>query len=169
MRSRILNLDHALILATGRIRKGEFKVFRFLLRSISLMGDGYLWIALLGVALAKGRREAASAGLIGAGLGIGGSLLLKRAYRRARPADGANWSRFVAPDRYSFPSGHTSTAFALATITVSHWPEIAAALWIAAFLIAASRVVLGFHYLSDVVAGAALGFLSGLTADLIVS
>jgi undecaprenyl-diphosphatase len=75
----------------------------------------------------------------------------------------------VAPDKYSFPSGHTTTAFALTTVAITHWPGIAPALFVCAGCIAVSRVVLGFHYLSDVIAGAGLGMLSGLSADLILS
>ena len=169
MRSRILNLDQVLILASGRIRSGELKAFEFLLRAISRAGDGYLWIALLAVALATGHAKAGIAGLFAAALAFGVSLFLKHTCRRSRPAGGTNWSRFVAPDKYSFPSGHTTTAFALATVTVTHWPAIAPALFVCAGCIAMSRLLLGFHYLSDVVAGAGLGLLAGLSTKLIVS
>jgi undecaprenyl-diphosphatase len=169
MRSRILHLDQVLILAAGRIRSGELRALELLLRGVSWAGDGYLWIALLIVALATGRARAGFVGLFAAALGIGVSLFLKHVCRRARPAGGTNWGRFVAPDKYSFPSGHTTTAFALATVTVAQWPTIAPALFVCAGCIAISRLLLGFHYLSDVVAGAGLGLLSGLSAGLILS
>ena len=169
MRSRILTLDQALFLASNRIRTGELKRFEFLLRGMSHLGDGYLWIALLIVALTTGRTKAAFAGLIAAALASGISLFLKHTCRRTRPSGATNWGRFVAPDKYSFPSGHTTTAFALATVTVTQWPGIAPALWICAGCIAVSRALLGCHYVSDVVAGAGLGLLSGVLAGLIVS
>jgi undecaprenyl-diphosphatase len=169
VRSRILSLDQVCVSASCRIRAAELRTFKVLLRGISHLGDGYLWIALLAVALVTGRMRAAYAGLLAAALGIGASLLLKRACRRARPDGGTHWGRVVAPDKYSFPSGHTTTAFALATITVTSWPAISPALWVCAGCIAVSRTLLGCHYLSDVAAGAALGLVSGLSASLILS
>ena len=136
---------------------------------MSQAGDGCLWIALLLIALATKRTKAAEAGILAATLATSASLFLKHTCRRARPAGGTNSGRIVAPNKYSFPSGHTTTAFALATIAVNHWPGIAPALWVCAGCIAVSRAVLGFHYLSDVIAGAGLGMLSGLSADLILS
>jgi lipid A 4'-phosphatase len=61
------------------------------------------------------------------------------------------------PDHWSFPSGHAATAAALMTALWCLWPR---ALWVyvaAAVLVAASRVVTGQHYLSDVIAGAVIG------------
>jgi membrane-associated phospholipid phosphatase len=60
-------------------------------------------------------------------------------------------------DHWSFPSGHATTAAALATALWCLWPR---PLWLyvaAAALVAASRVITGQHFLSDVVAGAAIG------------
>lgn len=169
MWTTVLSLDRALIAASSRICSGDFRAFQFSLRAVSRAGDGYLWLALLAVALLTGRMKAVFVGLLAAGFGIGLSLFLKRLCRRSRPAGGTNWGRFVAPDKYSFPSGHTTTAFALAAVTTAHWPAIAPFSWLCAGCIAASRTLLGFHYLSDVVAGVALGLLSGLSAVFILS
>jgi undecaprenyl-diphosphatase len=62
-------------------------------------------------------------------------------------------------DRYSFPSGHTLHAVCFTTIAVSHVPALAPVLVPFMLLVAVSRVVLGLHYPSDVVAGAILGAL----------
>lgn len=62
-------------------------------------------------------------------------------------------------DRYSFPSGHTMHAVSFAILFSAHVPIM---IWIMApfaLLVAASRVVLGLHYPSDVLVGAALGAL----------
>lgn len=67
-------------------------------------------------------------------------------------------------DRYSFPSGHTLHAVSFAILYGSVAPEL---LWILvpfAVLIAMSRVVLGLHYPSDVLAGAAIGALLALSS-----
>lgn len=64
----------------------------------------------------------------------------------------------------SFPSGHTSTAFSLATVASHHWGwKAGVPAYALASGIGLSRVESDKHYLSDVVAGAALGFIVGRT------
>ena len=63
----------------------------------------------------------------------------------------------VPLDRYSFPSGHTLHAVSFAWQATVHFPELGWVLVPLAALIAASRVVLGLHYPTDVLAGAAIG------------
>jgi membrane-associated phospholipid phosphatase len=60
----------------------------------------------------------------------------------------------------SFPSGHTATAFALAMYISLYWPKWALAGWIMAVAIGLSRIMTTAHYLSDVIAGIAVGILS---------
>ena len=80
---------------------------------------------------------------------------LKFSVHRTRP-DGSN--------ALSFPSGHTSNAFALATVARHHYGAKAGALaYGAAGLIGASRLEKDVHHLSDVLAGAALGYVVGRT------
>jgi undecaprenyl-diphosphatase len=62
-----------------------------------------------------------------------------------------------ALDRYSFPSGHTLHAVSFTVLATASFPELAWLLVPLAALIAASRVVLGLHYPSDVAAGAIIG------------
>jgi undecaprenyl-diphosphatase len=62
-------------------------------------------------------------------------------------------------DRYSFPSGHTLHAVSFTLQAVAHFPQLAWILIPLASLIALSRVVLGLHYPTDVIAGAAVGAL----------
>ncbi|HUL18587.1 MAG TPA: phosphatase PAP2 family protein [Steroidobacteraceae bacterium] len=128
----------------------------------SRLGDGVLWYALL-LALpllygASAVRPAAIMALTGA-LGVLIYALLKRLLVRERPfITHAGIDRAAAPlDRYSFPSGHTLHAVCFTWQCAAHFPELLFVLAPLAALIAASRVVLGLHYPSDVLAGAALG------------
>jgi undecaprenyl-diphosphatase len=70
----------------------------------------------------------------------------------------------AALDRYSFPSGHTMHAVSFAIIYSSCMPDVAWIMVPFAVLVAASRVVLGLHYPSDVAAGAVLGAALGLAS-----
>ena len=60
-------------------------------------------------------------------------------------------------DRYSFPSGHTLHAVAFSLVALAYYPALALVLLPFTLLVAASRLVLGLHYPSDVLAGAAIG------------
>jgi undecaprenyl-diphosphatase len=129
---------------------------------VSRLGDGILWYVLIlllpviyGVQAVRAAIVMALTGLLG--VTIYG--LLKRWFVRERPfIRHAGISRVGAPlDRYSFPSGHTLHAVSFAWQATVHFPELGWVLVPLAGLIAASRVVLGLHYPTDVIAGAILG------------
>ncbi|HAJ11911.1 MAG TPA: phosphatase PAP2 family protein [Comamonadaceae bacterium] len=84
-----------------------------------------------------------------------------------RPAQlglGIQWIDHAA--RASFPSMHAAGAFALAAgLTLGHMPRTAAAAWLLAVAMAWSRVCLGVHFPSDVLAGALTGALGAGLAD----
>jgi undecaprenyl-diphosphatase len=61
------------------------------------------------------------------------------------------------PDYASMPSGHATTAFAVAVALGTLWPRARPVLWLYALVIAASRVIIAAHYPSDVIAGACVG------------
>ncbi len=63
---------------------------------------------------------------------------------------------------YSLPSGHSATAFSLAVGATLFFPRFALPLFLAAFLIAFSRIAISVHYLSDTVAGAYIGVVFAL-------
>jgi undecaprenyl-diphosphatase len=136
-------------------------------------GDGWLWYTL-GLALCifggEGRFQAVGASFLAASAGIGVFLVLKKATGRKRPCAIAQhaWATLLPPDQFSFPSGHTLTAFAVVTPLIGHYPGLTWHLLFCAASIAASRVVLGMHFLSDVVAGAALGYVLGNLAMAII-
>lgn len=132
-------------------------------------GDGWAWYATgLGV-LAFGGPDRFSA-LTATGLAAGASasvfLYLKHATGRKRPCDLAAhaWATLLPPDKFSFPSGHTMTACAVSVPFAGFYPELAAPLSVLTASIAASRIVLGMHFLSDVIAGALFGSALGYAA-----
>lgn len=86
-------------------------------------------------------------------------IILKFSIKRKRPE--GEWGKIYRnTDPHSFPSGHAARAFLIATLAVILGPSwIAAILLIWAPLVTLSRVLMGVHYLSDVIAGAIVGIL----------
>jgi len=100
-----------------------------------------------------------------------GNPLLKRAFDRPRPDwSGNSWWQ---SGHLSFPSGHAASAGLLATVAIlltiaatmrGLRRRVLIALWVSlAVLVAASRLVLGVHYLSDVLAGLSFGMATCVT------
>ena len=88
---------------------------------------------------------------------------IKLVFGRARPKllfaenfYGFTWGS-AQPDYWSFPSGHTVTVAALAVALYLLWPRGVALYLVVALLVAASRIIITAHYLSDVLVGAVIG------------
>lgn len=149
-------------------RLGRYNLYRpwlFTLRLASGLGDWPAWVALI-AALPLLHPEAGWQYLLQYSLtaliAIGVYRLLKTRLCRERPfiTFVGNVSRQApARDRYSFPSGHTMHAVMFLTLTSSHLPWLAPWLVPLVILIALSRVGLGLHYASDVLAGGLIGLL----------
>lgn len=157
---RMTDREHAWCLAANRW--GTRAVVRAYFRAVSRLGDGAFWYALMAalVLLDGWRGLAVSAQL--AATGLVALILyrkLKRWTRRPRPfAADLRIRAWVAPlDEFSFPSGHTLHAVAFTLVAVAHYPALAALLLPFAASVAASRVVLGLHYPSDVLAASGVG------------
>ncbi|MEO8593841.1 MAG: phosphatase PAP2 family protein [Candidatus Solibacter sp.] len=136
-------------------------------------GDGWLWGALAIVILLTGgpdRFRAVAAAFLASLSGILLFQRLKKLTGRKRPCtfEPHCWATLLPPDQFSFPSGHTITAFAVALSISAFYPALLPALLFCAVSVAASRVLLGMHFLSDVAAGAAIGTLLATTAVHIV-
>jgi undecaprenyl-diphosphatase len=130
------------------------------------MGDGWLWYGLGAMLLLFGgpmRFSAVGAAGAAAIAGIFVFKVLKMLSQRPRPCqfEPHCWSKVLPPDRFSFPSGHTMTAFSIALVVSYFYPSLEGPLFFLALSIAVSRIVLGMHFLSDVLAGAVLGVALG--------
>jgi undecaprenyl-diphosphatase len=131
-------------------------------RVVGRLGDGIAWYALMLALLLRFGSDAVAAVLhmIAAGLACTALYkLIKSGTVRPRPYQAQpGIMLFAAPlDHFSFPSGHTLHAVVFTLVAVAYYPWLA---WIAApftLLVAASRVMLGLHYPSDVLAGVAIG------------
>jgi undecaprenyl-diphosphatase len=136
-------------------------------------GDGWLWYLLGAAVLLFGgdaRFAAVGAAALASVAGVAVFLSLKKAAARRRPGafEPHCWATLLPPDQFSFPSGHTITAFAVAVSLGHFYPDLIPGLYFCALSVAASRILLGMHFLSDVVAGAAIGTLLARVAIHIV-
>ncbi|MEP6880528.1 MAG: phosphatase PAP2 family protein [Dokdonella sp.] len=142
-------------------------------RVISRLGDGLIWYALmLGIALFGGQ-QGYKAALHMACVGMFAAILyrvLKRWTRRPRPfRSHAQIVAHIAPlDEFSFPSGHTLHAVCFTLVASAWYPQLFPMLLPFTLLIAASRVVLGLHYPSDVIVAMLIGFALAETSCLFI-
>lgn len=137
-------------------------------------GDGWLW-GLVGIAVVLSsdplRFRAIEAAACAVAVGIVFFHKVKRVFCRTRPCDIEPhcWARIITRDKFSFPSGHSTTAFAVALSLGSFYPEILPVLLILAANVAVSRVVVGMHFLSDILVGSGCGACLGYVAYRLVA
>jgi undecaprenyl-diphosphatase len=138
------------------------RAVRDIFSAVSKLGDGIFWYALILLLPALFGRVAVLPSVRMAIVGVVGVLLykyLKSRLVRERPY--ISLAGIVpgtpALDRYSFPSGHTLHAVSFTILAIESFPQLAWLLVPFASLVAASRVVLGLHYPTDVAAGALIG------------
>jgi len=128
----------------------------------SRLGDGPAWYALIALLPAIYGAGAAAASLhlgLTALANIALYRTLKGWTRRPRPFRrlGAIKAHVAPLDEFSFPSGHTLHAVTLTLLACWYFPVLAIVLVPFALTVAASRVVLGLHYPSDVLAATVIG------------
>jgi len=136
---------------------------------VSRLGDGWLWYALILAMPLIRPNDGLALALLMAATGLTCTVtykLLKRWLIRERPFISFPSINCGTPplDRYSFPSGHTLHAVCFTSIIAMMAPGLLWPLLPFTLSVAASRVVLGLHYPSDVVAGALIGGCLGALA-----
>ncbi len=124
---------------------------------ISRLGDGVFWYVLMAALVLVDGFDGLRASIHMAATGVAALLLykgLKRWTRRPRPYKADLRIRaWMAPlDEFSFPSGHTLHAVSFTVVALAYYPWLAPLLVLFTLGVAASRVVLGLHYPSDVLA-----------------
>ena len=145
------------------IRQIQNPFFDFIMPIFTILGDkGFIWI-ILGVSLLFFRKSRIYGVAVLLSLlltVILGEVIIKPLVHRARPFITHGFEILInGPTSYSFPSGHTASSFAVFGIFLFAIKKYRLTCFVLAFLIAFSRIYLGVHYFSDVVAGVVLGLL----------
>jgi len=162
--------DHAVMRRVNRWRAPRW--LRVWMVFSTRLGDGWIWYSI-GIALlllgGEYRFTAFAAAASAEVATVALFRLLKNASKRKRPCqlEAHCWSKVLPPDQFSFPSGHAMSAFAIAVPLCIFYPQLQAALLALSISIAISRVILGMHFVSDVIVGSMLGSGLGYGAYLL--
>lgn len=164
-------LDSALCARVSRTSR--YRLIRYWFRLISRLGDGIFWYALMAAILMVQGRDGLVPVLHMALTGLTATLLykwLKGKTLRPRPYEVHQdvWLSGKPLDKFSFPSGHTLHAVAFCGVMLAYYPMLAWFVMSFTVMVGMSRVILGLHYPSDVLAGAVIGAsISSLSIALI--
>lgn len=135
-------------------------------RGISSTGNGPLYLVLAGLLWwMGGPQEMRLLACMAAALLMERILYvtIKNLCKRDRPPAALNIKSFIIPsDRFSFPSGHTSAAFLMATLWGWYFPTLLPLLFAWAMLVGMARVILGVHFPTDTLIGAVMGVSTAL-------
>jgi len=160
--TRMSHIDSALCIKVSHA--GQYRLVRDWFRLMSRLGDGVFWYSMLvGILMVQG--EAALLPVLHiAATGLSGTIVykwLKGKTLRSRPYQVLQdvWLTGKPLDYFSFPSGHTLHAAVFTCMTLAYYPALAILAISFSLMVAISRVVLGLHYPSDVLAGAVIGVL----------
>lgn len=141
------------------------KTFDKIMPSITSIGDlGIIWIIISVLLITKKDYRVLGQMILTALVitTIIGEGIIKNIVKRKRPFYGDDKELLISrPITYSFPSGHTASSFAVATVFIKTDNAASLEIMLLAGLIAFSRIYLGVHYPSDVIGGVIIGALCG--------
>jgi len=149
------------------------KLIAWIMPRISHTGNGYYYPLLPLLMYFFSPHKALDflmAGIIAFMFELPAHLIIKNLVKRDRPCEVlANVNRRITPsDQFSFPSGHTAAAFAIATLVSIQFPILVAPMITWALLVGFSRIYLGVHYPTDILAGIVIGVTSGLGGVMLI-
>lgn len=166
----LIKLDNYLFLALTNIKWPPW--FLHAMKIVSRFGDGYIWV-VLGLSFYLFNLDKSSyyflRGVAGALMSVLLFVLIKNTVHRSRPYERhtKHGPLMKAPDKYSFPSGHTMVAFSMIFTagTITWW--ILPFVILVALLIALSRMLVRVHYPLDVTGGALFGSIVGIAVSVL--
>ena len=169
---RVAEFDAAGDRAADYVRQRFPKADRLFYGASALAEHGMIWAMLGALRGLRGQDHSRAAarllvGIPAESLVVNGGL--KSMFRRARPVhDGPRPLPLRIPLTSSFPSGHASSAFFAATLLSDGDTSLAPLYYVAALVVASSRVYVKIHHASDVIGGAVVGTMLGRLAKRLV-
>jgi undecaprenyl-diphosphatase len=157
----LLALDSQLCVQVSHT--SQYKLVKHVFRCVSRLGDGVFWYTLMGLIALFDREHGVYVCFHMMTAGLTGTIiykLLKHKTHRPRPYQVRQdvLLNGIPLDKFSFPSGHTLHAVAMGLVAMAYYPVLSVLVMPFIILVGMSRVVLGLHYPTDVLAGAAVGY-----------
>lgn len=167
---KLLHLDQSILLY---VRRWHLPWVTVAMKGLTRLADPTSFVVIGLALMASDTPNGLKMGLrLGAGalLATATTQLLKRVLKRNRPDVGINDFQALSqnPDAFSFPSGHTGAAVAVAVSLMGFDATLTATTLSLAFGVGFSRVYLGAHYPLDVIAGSLLGLGSGVVVRVLM-
>lgn len=150
-------------LVTQIVSKIQHPIIFNIFYIITLLGESYvlIWILLIIMLILIINKHPLKKFIITIIISSISIIILKTLINRPRPFEMLQITSTILTKMSSFPSGHTMMFFSIIPYLSQKFPKIKIGLWILAILVGISRVYLGVHYFSDVIAGAIFGYLIG--------
>lgn len=152
------------------VKSHSYRRFIMAIKWLSRSGDGYMQLLIPLILLCKDGQAGYDFFMIAlAAFAIERSVYfsMKNTLKRPRPPAVIPYffSMVTPADQFSFPSGHTMASFLLATLVIAYMGSEAFLIVIWAAGVGLSRIILGVHFPTDILAGASLGTFIGYFAS----